>query len=235
MSADATSLFRETPAKADQPAAQRVLDALRSMIVRGELAPGGRIVERTLCAKLDVSRTPMREALKLLEIDGLIELSQNRGARVRPFTEAEALDLFEVLAALESLAAELATRRISPSAYSVLKAEHAAMEVNFRQGDLDGYFGHNSTVHEIIVAATGNETLVATHKSLTLRAKRGRYMAILDPRRWREAMEEHRALMDAMERQDAEEAGRIWNAHLSHTGQSIAGVLRSEAAKRAVS
>lgn len=91
------------------PFAQQVADTLRDMIIRGDLAPGSRIIERTLCADINVSRTPLREALKLLESDGLVEIAQNRGARIMSFTRSEARDLFEVIAGIESYAAERPT------------------------------------------------------------------------------------------------------------------------------
>lgn len=211
----------------DLPAAQRVLLELRGKIVRGELAPGARIVERALCAELAISRTPMREALKLLEIDGLVELSQNRGARVRQFTALEARELFEVLSGIESQAAELATERITGPALSRVKAMHHRMEKHFRAGELDPYFDLNTSIHETIVQLTGNAVLIAVYQGLMLRAKRGRYMAILDRRRWEQSVEEHEALVDALERRNAADAGRIWRTHLGRTGQAVAKVLRS--------
>ncbi len=213
------------------PAAQRVLEALRQRIVRGDLEPGARIVERALCAELGVSRTPLREALKLLEIDGLIDLSQNRGGRVRPFTETEAAQLFEVLSGLESTAAELATERVTPDGLSLLEALHARMPACFEAEDLDSYFALNSQIHQAIIDATGNDVLVHVHRGLMLRAKRGRYMAILDRRRWEQAMDEHEDLIDAVRRRNAADAGRIWRAHLIHTGQTVTAVLRRDAAK----
>ncbi|UOM36045.1 GntR family transcriptional regulator [Acuticoccus sp. I52.16.1] len=213
------------------PAAQRVLEALRGRIVRGELGPGARIVERAICAELGVSRTPLREALKLLEIDGLIDLSQNRGGRVRPFTEAEATQLFEVLAGLESIAAELATERMTPAGLARLEALHLEMRERFATEDLDRYFALNSLIHETIIAATGNDVLISVHRGLMLRAKRGRYMAILDRHRWEQAMDEHEDLIDAVRRRNAADAGRIWRAHLIHTGQTVAAVLRRDASK----
>ncbi|UOM34357.1 GntR family transcriptional regulator [Acuticoccus sp. I52.16.1] len=211
------------------PAAQRVLAELRDMIIRGDLAPGSRIVERTLCARLHVSRTPMREALKLLEIDGLIEISQNRGARVLEFTPGEALELFEVLSSLEGVAAELATQRMTESMASYIGTLHEAMRTHYTARDRDAYFDCNSLIHEAIVEAAGNRTLLATWHSLMRRAQRGRYMAIVSATRWHQAMDEHEALMAALHARDAAEAGRVWRLHLMHTGETIAGVMTDAA------
>ncbi|WP_083548915.1 GntR family transcriptional regulator [Acuticoccus yangtzensis] len=209
------------------PAAQRVLAALRRMIIRGDLMPGSRIVERTLCAQLNVSRTPMREALKLLEIDGLIEISQHRGARVLAFTAAEALELFEVLASLEGLAAELAVARMTPSIADALSHLHGRMREYHSTRNRDAYFDCNSQIHEMIVNAAGNRALVATRHNLMLRAKRGRYMAIMSISRWDEAMGEHEMLMEALHKGDPEEAGRVWRRHLMRTGETVAAAIAS--------
>lgn len=215
----------DPPRDDGQPAAQRVLSVLRDMIIRGELQAGSRIVERTLCAQLNVSRTPMREALKLLEIDGLIEISQHRGARVCAFTASEALELFEVIAALEGLAAELAAARMGDAQIAELATLHQAMRREFDAGDRDAYFDMNTTVHQAIVAAAANRSLQVTHQNLMLRAKRGRYMAIVSEARWRQAIEEHDQLMAAFARRDGAEAGRIWRLHLIHTGETVAHVI----------
>lgn len=226
---------RAPTAPATPPAARRALDQLREMIVRGELAPGDRIVERTLSARFQVSRTPMREALKLLETDGLIELSQNRGARVLAFTEREAVELFEVLSGLESLAAELATERMTRSGRANLEKLHAEMSSHYQAQELDAYFAVNTKIHETVVAMASNDFLDATYRRLILRAKRGRYMAVLNADRWRQAMDEHDELIEAMGRRNAADAGRVWRAHLAHTGKTVAAVLRAISEERAAS
>ena len=214
------------------PLAQQVAEMLRERIIRGEFEPGGRIIERTLCAKLDVSRTPLREALKLLETEGLVEISQNKGARVVPFTQTEARNLFEVLAGLESLAAELAVERIAPEDLAVLEERHEAMRGHFERGERDAYFDLNSAIHEAIVHASGNPILTSTHATLMLRAKRGRYIAIVDPDRWTEAFDEHEQVMAAFRSRDPVAARRIWRQHLLHTGDAVCAVL--DAAQRTV-
>jgi DNA-binding GntR family transcriptional regulator len=195
------------------------------MIIRGEMAPGSRIVERALCEKIDVSRTPLREALKLLEVEGLIELSQNKGARVISFTVTQARNLFEVIAGLESLAAELAVSRIKPEQLAAIEEMHRRMLEHYDRREKDPYFELNNAIHDLIVRASDNPELITMHASLMLRARRGRYMAILNPHRWREAVEEHEALMISLRERDAEQARRVWHTHLLHTGQTVCQVL----------
>lgn len=206
--------------------AEPVAEHLRGMIVRGELIAGERIPITALAAEMNVSATPLREALKVLAQEGLIELLPNRGARVPPYTAEEARALFEVLASLESLAAELAATRLGPASLAELDGMHAAMRGHFERGEKDPYFALNSRIHEWVVAQSGNPVLVTTHASLMLRATRGRYIAIVDRTRWAEAMEEHEGLLAALHRRDAAAAAAIWREHLTHTGRSVEIVLR---------
>ena len=218
---------RGAPLSRRVPFARQVADLLRDMIIRGALPPGGRIVERSLCQSLDVSRTPLREALKLLEAEGLVEISQNKGARIMSFTPIEASRLFEVIAGLESLAAELAARRMSDEELARLDALHARMCAHYERQEKDPYFELNTLIHDAVVRACDNPILIATHASLMLRARRGRYMAIIDPLRWEESVGEHTALMAALHARDAEAARRVWRRHLIRTGETVCAVLEA--------
>lgn len=209
--------------------AERVADKLRGAIVRGELNPGDRIVERKLGQELNVSRTPIREALKLLRADGLVEISKNRGARVAPYTSKDARDLFQVIAALESLAAANFARLMTPGQLEELEGLHATMMAHYHNRDLDPYFAANSAAHDFIVAECGSDVLAESHGRLSLRARRGRYMAIMDARRWKQAVGEHEALMAALRAGDVDKAAKTWEAHLRHTGESVALALDASA------
>lgn len=214
-----------------EPLAHQAAAHLRSLIIRGEMLPGSRIPERELSERMKVSRTPLREALKLLERDGLIEISQNRGARVMSFTVEEARELFEVIAGMESLAAQLAAERITDDDLAQLEALHAEMLEHFRNRDKDPYFDVNSRIHDLVVDLSGNGILRATHAGLMLRARRGRYMAIMKPARWSESVAEHESLMEALRKRDPEAARRVWQQHLNHTGDTVCAVLREQAAE----
>ena len=211
--------------------AETVAEALREQIVRGELLPGERIVERTLGVTLQVSRTPIREALKLLRSDGLVEISKNRGARVAGYSVKEARDLFDVIGALEGMAAERVAKAMTGEQLAALETLHAAMLAHYYNRELDDYFAANSAVHDAIVTVAANEALAESHGRLSLRARRGRYMAIMDATRWRQAVDEHEALMRAFRAGDAPAAGRIWTEHLHHTGESVAEALMAAAAE----
>lgn len=205
--------------------AERVANDIRDMVIRGVMRPGERIVERRLCVVLGVSRTPMREALKLLRQDGLVEINRNRGARVAPYGAEDATQLFEVIAALEGMAAAAFTRRADPVALAQLEALHQRMLALRLEQRLDDYFDVNSAIHDLIVAAANNAVLSESHRRLMLRARRGRYMAIMDSARWDHAVREHEALVAAIRAGSAVAAETIWREHLLNTGRAVAGVL----------
>jgi DNA-binding GntR family transcriptional regulator len=165
--------------------------------------------------------TPLREALKILAEEQLVELSPSRGARVSLYTAEEAAALFEVIATLEGLAAELAASRISPSDLDAIEALHAQMRVHFDRAEKEPYFELNSAIHQAIMQASGNRVLIGAHAKLNVRAARGRYLAIVDQARWSEAMAEHEALMVALRAREAPQAGAIWKLHLHRTGLAV--------------
>ncbi|RIX98230.1 GntR family transcriptional regulator [Aureimonas flava] len=213
--------------------AARVADTLRERIVRGSLEPGARIVERRLSAELEVSRTPIREALKLLEADGLIQISRNRGAQVTGYPAEEALQLFDVIAVLEGLAAERLARTIQPPLLARFEGLHAEMLSHFRHRTLDAYFNANSAIHDLIVASCANPRLAENHQRLMLRARRGRFLAIMSDDRWKQSVDEHEQLMEALRKRDAAAAFATWRMHLDHTGATVARVLMQRSDERA--
>ena len=154
-----------------------VLSRLRDSIVEGRLTPGARVPERELCAELGVSRTPLREALKVLAAEGLVELFPNRGARVRQFTAKDVREFFELLAALESAAGRLACSRITNAEISAIERLHYEMYGHYMRRELPSYFRLNQAIHASIVAAARNDSLKNSHDGLTGRMRQFRYSA----------------------------------------------------------
>jgi len=198
-----------------------VADHLRQMIIHGDLAAGEKVPVQALAKSLGVSMTPLREALKILAEEKLVELLPNRGARVLAFTAEEASSLFEVIASLEGLAAELATARISASELEALEIVHVRMRVHFERREKALYFALNSLIHEGILKAAANPVLISAHAKLNVLAARGRYIAIIDQTRWDEAMSEHEELMVCLREGDSLRAGQIWRGHLLRTGAAV--------------
>jgi DNA-binding GntR family transcriptional regulator len=196
---------------------------LRSMITEGELLPGARIPERELCDRFGISRTPLREALKVLASEGLVELLPHRGARVTMLSAPELRDAFEVVAALEGLAGELACRRIDAAALAEIEALHAEMAGHYRRGDLAAYFGCNQAIHEAINRAAGNHQLTELYALLSNRVRRARYLANHSPERWAAAMREHEEILEALRRRDGPACNMLLRAHLAHKLYTVAG------------
>lgn len=208
--------------------AEWVADILRDRIVKGVLPAGARIVERKLSAELDVSRTPVREALKLLQADSLIEISRHKGAQVKDFSAQQALELFDVIASLESLAAERLAEHITADQLATLEHMHARMMAHHDAGQADAYFDINTEIHDTILAECRNPILQQMHTKLMARARRGRFMAIMNQDRLKTAVDEHEQLLVALRSNDTEAARKIWRQHLLQTGQSVVEVMLNQ-------
>lgn len=193
---------------------ESAVDRLRDMIVQGALAPGAKLNERALCEQLGVSRTPLREALKVLSTEGLVELQPNRGAVVATLTEHMVREIFAVMGALEALAGELACRNMTADQFNEIRAIHYQMLAHHARGELAAYFRCNQEIHLAIVEASGNATLAASYRSLNAHVRRARYMANLSPARWDQAVAEHERILDALGRRDAAALQGLLKNHL---------------------
>lgn len=191
-------------------------ERLRDMIVEGVLVAGEKVPERELCEKLGVSRTPMREALKVLAADGLLTLQPNKGARVRAISTTELEDVFPLMGALEALAGELACVNIRPEQLLEIRQNHDAMLDCFHAADLPGYFSHNRRIHELIMEAADNQTLIDMYRSLAVRVRRSRYQAKMSCERWQQAVNEHELMMSALEARDPLALGAILKRHIEN-------------------
>lgn len=213
----------QTPATVDSagPASPRLLheegvDRLRDLIMQGQLAPGTKLNERVLCQQLGISRTPLREALKYLASEGVVELLPNRGAIVAPLDPARLQQIFAVLESLEGLAGELACRNATEQQLREIRALHFEMLAHHARHELADYFRCNQDIHIRIVEATGNEPLAQIYRSLNANARRARYMANLSQERWDKAVEEHNEILDALTRRDAARLQRLLREHLEN-------------------
>lgn len=198
-----------------------LIDHLRSLITDGELGPGDKIPERELCERFGVSRTPLREALKILAREGLVTLTPNRGASVSSLTVDELEDVFPVMGALEALSGEIACERISDAEIRRLRELHDRMVGHWRNGELSPYFRLNQQIHEAILEATRSPTLQGHYRSLKGRILSARYVANLTPERWAQAVAEHEEILDSLAARDGDRLARILKAHLAHKLQTV--------------
>jgi len=203
----------------------RAADRVRRMIVRGQLAAGTEITEAELCDRLGMSRSPLREAIKLLASEGLVELRRNRSARVTEINSRDVGELFETVACIERSAVELAARRINQRDLARLERMQAMLERHFANGDLSAYFATNHKVHQALVAVSGNRVMIATHALLLARVERARYFALGARGRWQESIAEHRMILKSLARGDGPRAGALLAEHVQRTGETVCALL----------
>ncbi|HWX12610.1 MAG TPA: GntR family transcriptional regulator [Trinickia sp.] len=191
-----------------------VVDHLRTFIVEGALAPGMKLNERELCERLGISRTPLREALKVLAAEGLVEISPNRGATVSQMTEAEIREMFELLSGLEAFSGELACERITPAELAEIKALHYEMLACRAQNDLSGYYVRNQAIHDRINEAARNTALRQVYVTMNRRLQALRFRSNFQTSKWDSAILEHEEMIRALEARDGKRMAAILRAHL---------------------
>ena len=199
-----------------RPLHSEVADRLRDLIVQGELAPGDRLNEALLTERFGISRTPLREAIKMLASEGLVQLLPNRGAIVMSITRKSARDMFQLIGVLESLAGELACERATPREIDEIAGLHEQMRRHHQHRELNEYFRLNQDIHQRIVDCAGNAELADVHRRLSVRLRRARYMANYSKERWDEAMAEHEQILEALTRRDAKLLPALLVAHLEN-------------------
>lgn len=217
-------------AEAPAPIARRslhdqVVGRVRDLITDGTLAPGTRIKEGQLGAQLGVSRTPLREALKFLASEGLVELVAARGAIVRRFTAKDVRDMLDVLAVLESFAARLACRVASDEDIAEVRRLHDRMVERYAARDRLEYFKLNQQIHSAFLRLAGNATLEEAHASIQSRMKRIRYVGNEEPPKWAAALAEHETMIRALEARDGDALAAIVTRHLENTWERVLPTL----------
>jgi DNA-binding GntR family transcriptional regulator len=202
-----------------------VASRVRDMIIEGALAPGARVYEEQLGKTLGVSRTPMREALKTLASEGLIELVAARGAVVKAFTPKDVRDMLDVLAVLESFAARLACREATAEQIAELRALHERMAERFKARDRLEYFKLNQEFHSGVLRLSGNAALQTSHLAIQARLKRIRYIGNSEPHKWKNAMAEHDQMIRYLEARDSDKLAAILVQHMEHTWERVKDTL----------
>ena len=206
---------------------------LRQMLVENQIAPGAKLNERELAEVLQVSRTPLREAIKMLAAEGLVELLPNRGAIAVELTEADVQDTFEVMAGLEAMSGELAAERITDAELAEVRAMHFEMMAAYTRRDLSGYYRLNAAIHRAINAAARNPVLTHTYNQVNARLQALRFRSNQDDAKWQQAMAEHERMIDALGRRDAGAMRAVLREHLDHKRDVVVGQLRRDATQAA--
>lgn len=206
-----------------------LVDRLQTLIINSELKPGMKVPEKDLCDQFGVSRTPLREALKVLASDGLVRLEPNRGAWVTTVTEEEVEEVFPVLGALEALSGELACKHITDDEIKEVQELHAQMMQSYQNRDLDAYFSINQKIHYAILMAARNKTLATSSQALSLRMQRARYLANMSEGRWFEAVQEHERILQYLVARDGPNLAATLQSHMEAKRASVVKWLQSQA------
>ncbi len=194
-----------------------VLDRLRDLIIEGRLPPGARINEGQIGAQLGVSRTPLREAIKTLASEGLVEIVQAKGAVVRRFSVRDLQEILEVLKTIEQLGARLTCQHADEATLRHLNDLHRRMMDLYALGERLEYFKLNQAIHTGFVQASGNAVLAEMHQTLQARIKRMRFIGNEQPEKWAGAVAEHQEMIEALNRRDGERLAEVVGRHLDQT------------------
>ena len=203
-------------------------ERLRTLIIEGTLAPGTRLNERELSEQLGVSRTPLREAFRMLAGDGLLTQLPNRGAQVVALSAEDARHAFDVMGALEGLAGELAATRVTDADIETLRALQAEMEAAHARRDLPAYYRINRAIHDRLNAIAGNPILGHTYRTLNARLHALRFRSNLNPAKWDQAVAEHRGMIAALAARDGAALRDILIKHLRAKQQAVLETMKNE-------
>jgi DNA-binding GntR family transcriptional regulator len=205
--------------------AAEIAARLRVMIDEGELPPGARIDEKELSAAFDVSKTPLREALKVLTSEGRVTHRQYIGYRVAEIDLDDLAATFELLHGLEAMAGDLVSRRITDTEVAAIAARHRRMVEYHAAGKRLEYFKLNQQIHQMIVDAAANPVLASVYSTLMSKVHRARGAANADTLRWAESASEHEAILAALEDTAHRDLPRILREHSENTAREVLEVL----------
>ncbi len=206
---------------ARQALPEAAAERLRTLIIEGELAPGARLNERELSERLGVSRTPLREAFRMLAADGLLVQLPNRGAQVVALSRDDVRHAFEVMATLEGLSGELAVQRVTEGDIADLRALQGEMEAAYQRHDLPNYYRVNRAIHDRLNAIAANPILTHTFRTLNTRLHALRFRSNLVQGKWDQAVAEHRDMIAALVARDGARLRDLLVRHLRAKLQAV--------------
>ncbi|ORE91489.1 transcriptional regulatory protein, GntR family [Stappia sp. 22II-S9-Z10] len=220
----------ETPTPTDTRIQRRtlheeVVSRLRDMIIEGTLATGTRINESELGPQLGVSRTPLREALRTLASEGLIELVPSKGAVVRRFSVADVAEMLECLKAIEGFAARVGPARASDAEIAAILAAHDEMMLRYAARERLAYYKLNQSIHTGIAGLAGNASLAELHALVQGRLKRIRFIGNHAEDKWAGALADHEAMAEALRRRDGPALAAAVESHMDNTLARVRDIL----------
>ena len=206
-----------------------VFNTLRDAILTGKLVPGERLMENQLADKLGVSRTPVREALRMLELENLVELVPRKGAQVLDMSEKDITNILEVRSALEGLATSVACKKMSKEDLQQLKNMEVDFEKAVADNDVERFVDIDEDFHDLIFSATENDKLINIFRNLRIQLYRYRMaQAKNNETSMSTIVAHHRSIIRAIENHDAEEGASIAQGHIKYQTESILRFVRNK-------
>jgi DNA-binding GntR family transcriptional regulator len=205
-----------------------VFNTLREAILKGDIKPGERLMELQLAAKLGVSRTPIREAIRMLEQEGLAVTIPRKGAEVARMTLKDMEDVLEIREALDELAVRIACGKISEEQLERLIDIKEQFERNTRTGDVKAIAAADVTFHDVIYEATGNPKLVTLLNNLREQVYRYRVEYIKDPKNYPTLIAEHEAIVEGIKNRDQIAATSAMHAHVENQAAAVKAVIQRQ-------
>ena len=206
-----------------------VFNTLRDAILTGKLVPGERLMENQLADKLGVSRTPVREALRMLELENLVELVPRKGAQVLDMSEKDIVNILEVRSALEGLATSVACKKMSKEDLQQLKNLEVDFEKAVADNDVEHFVDIDEDFHDLIFAATENDKLISIFRNLRIQLYRYRMaQAKNNETSMSTIVAHHRSIIRAIENHDSEEGASIAQGHIKYQTESILRFVRNK-------
>jgi DNA-binding GntR family transcriptional regulator len=211
-----------------RPLSQEVAQRIRDMIRKGLVRKGDRIIEKQFCQSLGISRTPLREALRILSSEGLIDLVPNKGAYVAQPSMREIRELFEVMSILEGTCARVVAEKMTESELEKIEKLHEKLEKHYEERDHEKYLKVNQRYHVLLQEMTGNKVLNDVVNGLRDKILLYRYRQLYQRDRFRASMNEHRALMEALRTRDPIAAESIMKKHLMNQCEALRALYEKE-------
>ena len=209
-----------------KPLREVVFNTLREAIISGELKPGERLMEVKLAEKMGVSRTPVREAIRKLELEGLVSMLPRKGAHVAELSAKDIMDVLEVRATLDGMATSLAAERITDEEIKDLSHIQVQFEGYTYKENLQGSIKKDVEFHELIYRASRNERLIQISSNLREQIQRFRVIYMKDYSNPKDLIKEHQCILEAISRHDVEGAKRYAQIHIDNQEKSIIKALK---------
>ncbi len=210
-----------------QPLRDVIFNSLREAIIVGELKPGERLMEVHLAEKMGVSRTPVREAIRKLELEGFVTMIPRKGAHVAELSVKDIMDVLELRASLDGLAASLAAKRIRKDELNSLKSVYASLNDYIEKDNLQGSIKKDIEFHEIIYRASRNDRLIQIIDNLREQVLRFRVLYLKDYGSPKNLIPEHNEIFNSIKNHDCEKAEKAAEQHIKNQEKVIVSAMNS--------